>query len=251
MKHILITGASSGLGAALALAYAAPDVRLSLCARSEQRLASTANAARAKGATVEETLLDVRQTEQVKAWLVAAAKAAPLDLVIVNAGVSAGTGSGGESIDQLLEIIDINVKGALQTALLAASVMKEGKQGGQIVLLSSLAGFRGLAGAPAYGASRAATRLYGEALRLELAPDGIKVNVVCPGFVATPMTAANGFAMPFLMSPQRAVQIIQRGIEKNKARISFPWPMALLVWLLSLLPVGLTDPLLARLPKKP
>lgn len=249
MKHILITGASSGLGAALAAAYAQRGVLLSLCARNADRLEQTAQIARAKGAEVTTTLLDVRDRGAVEAWMAAAAQRAPLDLVIVNAGVSAGTGSGGESVDQLLEIMNINVIGALQTAAITAQIMR--RQGrGQIALLSSLAGFRGLAGAPAYAASRAATRIYGEALRLELAPENIRVNVICPGFVETPMTDANGFVMPFLMKADRAALIIRQGLEKNKPRISFPWPMVALVWLIAALPPAWTDKILCFLPRK-
>jgi short-subunit dehydrogenase len=250
MKHILITGASSGLGRALALDYAGPEVLLSLCARNEARLQEVAGAARAKGAEVHMDLVDVRQRGQLEDWFARAAARAPLDLVFANAGISAGTGSGGETLDQALEIIDINVIGAVQTVMLAGAHMLPRGQG-QIAIFSSLAGFRGVAGAPAYGASRAATRVYGEALRCEWADKGVKVNVICPGFVATPMTDANGFYMPFLMPAERAARIIRNGLERNQGRISFPWPMAALVWLVSALPVVLTDWIIGRLPKKP
>ena len=250
MKHILITGASSGIGAALALEYAGPDVMLSLCGRNSYRLTNVAEGARAKGAKVYTTIVDVTKRGLVDRWLGEAAARLPLDLVIANAGISAGTGSGGETIGQAIEIIETNVMGSLYTIVGAAEIMK--KQGqGQIAILSSLAGFRGVAGAPAYGASRAATRVYGEALRCELAAAGIKVNVICPGFVATPMTEVNNFPMPFLVTAQRAAQIIRRGLARNKGRISFPWPMAALVWLIAALPPYLTDWILCRLPRKP
>jgi short-subunit dehydrogenase len=121
---------------------------------------------------------------------------------------------------------------------------------GQIALMASLAAFHGFPGAPAYCASKAAVRVWGEALRGEYAAKGVGVSVICPGYVKTPMTDANDFPMPFLMSPERAASIIMRGLARNKARIAFPWPMYAAIRLIAALPPGLTDPLFARLPKK-
>lgn len=247
--HILISGASSGIGAALALEYAAPGVILSLGGRNSYRLTMVAEEARAKGATVYTTLVDVSRQSIMGNWLREAEGRAPLDLVIANAGISAGTGKGGETIAQALEIVETNIVGVLHTILGAAQAMK-GRGRGQIAIMSSLAGFRGVPGAPAYAASKAAVRVYGEALRCELAPHGVKVNVICPGFVETPMTEVNDFPMPFLMTPEKAARIIRKGLAKNKGRIAFPWRMAALVWLISTLPPGLTDWILCRLPKK-
>ena len=121
---------------------------------------------------------------------------------------------------------------------------------GQIAIMASLAAFRGFPGAPAYCASKAAVRVWGEALRGHLHADGIGVSVICPGYVKTPMTAVNDFPMPMLMSAERAARIIRRGLTRNKARIAFPWPMAAMVWLLAALPPGWTDPLLRAMPGK-
>jgi short-subunit dehydrogenase len=121
---------------------------------------------------------------------------------------------------------------------------------GHIAITSSIAGFRGMPGAPAYSASKAAVKAYGEALRGWLAADGVRVSVICPGYVESRMTAGNAFPMPFLMSAERAARIIKRGIEHNRARIVFPWPTATAAWLLGFLPPAWTDPLLTRLPKK-
>jgi short-subunit dehydrogenase len=248
-RSILITGASSGIGAALARRYAAPGGALALTGRDAARLADTADACRAAGAKVREGLLDVLEREALAAWIAEVDAAAPLDLVIANAGVSAGTGGGGEDDAQTRRIFSINVDGVVNTVLPAVACMRP-RGRGQIAIMSSLAAFRGFPGAPAYCASKAAVRIWGEALRGHLHGDGIGVSVICPGYIATPMTAVNHFSMPLLMDADRAAWIIQRGLARDKARIAFPWPMYALVRLISALPPGLTDLLLRRLPKK-
>jgi short-subunit dehydrogenase len=114
-----------------------------------------------------------------------------------------------------------------------------------------MASFRGLAGSAAYCASKAVGRIYGEALRAELAPLGIKINVICPGFVKTPMTDVNPFTMPFLMSAERAAQIIKNGLEKNRARIAFPWPMVAMVALLAAVPQDWVNTMMKGRMRKP
>lgn len=252
MKTILITGASSGLGAALAMEYAAPAVTLYLGGRNAVRLQDVAELAEKKGATVHIKTIDVTDRAAMAAWIAQADSdpQGPLDLVIANAGISAGTGKGEESDDQCAAIFATNVQGVLNTVQPAAALMKKRKRG-QIAIMSSLAGFRGIAGAPAYCASKAAVRVYGEALRGDLAAHGVQVNVICPGFVKTPMTDVNDFAMPFVMGADRAARIMKDGLEKNKARIAYPWPMAALVWLIASLPIAWTDALFARMPRKP
>jgi short-subunit dehydrogenase len=121
---------------------------------------------------------------------------------------------------------------------------------GQLVIISSLASFRGFAGSAAYCASKAAVRVWGEGLRNELARHGVEVNVVCPGFVVSRMTAVNRFRMPFLMETAPAAAVIKRGLAQNKSRISFPWPMSAAVWLLAALPAAWTDPFMRQMPKK-
>ncbi|MGE0108833.1 MAG: SDR family NAD(P)-dependent oxidoreductase [Bdellovibrionales bacterium] len=248
--NILITGASSGLGAALALAYSEEGNRLFLSGRDKARLEAVAREARAKGAMTESTVMDVTNAWNMEDWIKQIDEITPLDLVIANAGVSAGTGKGGERKSQALEIFDTNLYGVLNTIFPILLRMKA-RGMGQIALMSSMAGFRGLAGAPAYSASKAAVRVYGESLRGELAAQGIKVNVICPGFVKTPMTDQNGFKMPFLMAPEKAARIIKRGLAANKGRITFPWRLAAIVWVLAALPTSWTDSLFQRLPRKP
>lgn len=249
-KSILITGGSSGIGEALALAYAAPGVFLALTGRDAARLEAVAEACRARGAAVLTGRIDVREAAAFADWLAAVDRDRPLDLVVANAGISAGTGRFGETARQARDILAVNVDGVVNTVLAASALMRPRRRG-QIAVMSSLASYRGFPGAPAYCASKAAVRVWGEALRGSLAPEGIAVCVVCPGFVKSRMTDANDFPMPLLMSAERAAGIIRRGLAANRARVVFPRRLFAAAWLLALLPPAWTDPLLARLPEKP
>ncbi len=244
-QHILITGASSGIGEALALAYASPGIHLSLSGRDAARLEAVVNACRSKGANANGAIVDAADETATAHWIQACDAQAQLDLVIANAGISGGMGSR----EQTRRILRTNVDGVVNTVLPAIDMMRPRKRG-QIAIVSSLAGFRGLGGAPAYGASKAAVRVWGEGLRSVLARDGIGVSVICPGFVVSRMTDVNKFHMPFLMSAEKSAWIIQRGLAANRGRISFPRPMAFLVWLLSILPNRLADALTRGLPDK-
>lgn len=250
-KSILITGASSGIGEALALEYAGPSVFLALSGRNQERLSDVANRCRAKGAQVETAILDVANDSAMKTWILKMESLFPLHMVIANAGISGGTGGaeGLEPMDQARQIFDVNLMGVLNTIAPVLPAMME-RQSGQIVIISSLAGFRGFPGAPAYSASKGAVRFYGEALRGALAPKGIKVNVVCPGFVKSRMTDVNEFPMPLLMDTAKAARVIVRGLDYNIGRIAFPWPAHLVCWFLSVLPDWAAQKLLQRLPPK-
>lgn len=251
LHTILITGASSGLGAEMAIAYSSPEHILLLCARNKERLESVAQSCRSRGATVHTKVLDVTQSYAMRQWIEEMDEKHPIDLVIANAGISAGTGtSGTENEAQVREIMDVNITGVLNTVHPAIDMMLP-RRNGQIAIVSSLAGFRGLPGSPAYSASKAMIKAYGEGLRGSLKQHGIRVNVICPGFVDTPLTRVNPYDMPFLMEAPKAADIIMRGLAKNKGRIAFPLPMLFLVWLLAALPDGLANLLLARMPGKP
>lgn len=247
---ILITGASSGLGAALAEAYAMPAATLLLCGRDGERLAQVATLCRDKGAQVELGVFDIRDQQAVQLWITAMDQKTPVDLVIANAGISAGTGGDGEALEQVERIFAVNIQGVLNT-IYPLIYQMESRGSGHIALMSSLAGFRGLPGSPAYSASKAAVRVYGEALRGYVQKKGITVSVICPGYVKTPMTDINPFPMPFLMPVDKAARYIKKRLFKRAARIAFPWPMYFVVWLMMVLPPWMTDPLFARLPEKP
>ena len=235
LRHILITGASSGIGAALAGHYARADVRLALAGRDTRRLDDVAAACRQSGATVTTKAVDVTDPAAMRAWILAADDESPLDLVIANAGISSHSGGSGESEARARAVFAVNVEGVLNTAYPAIARMST-RGRGQIALMSSLAGYRGFPDAPAYSASKAAVKSLAEAWRGELAPLGIRVSAICPGFIETPMTARNKFPMPFMMTADKAANIIGRGLARNRARISFPWPMALGSWLLAAVP---------------
>jgi len=248
-RSILLTGASSGIGAALAIAYAAPGVTLALGGRDPDRLAAVAEDCRARGAAAATLPVDVVDRDRMAAWVAAADRAAPLDLVIANAGVSAGTGGGAESAEQARRILATNVDGVVNTIHPALAAMVPRRRG-HLAIMSSLAAFRGFPGAPAYCASKAAVRVLGEALRGALHRHGVAVSVICPGYVESPMTAVNRFRMPMLMPADKAAAIIRSGLDRRRARIAFPLPLYIVVRALAALPPSWTDPLLRRLPEK-
>jgi short-subunit dehydrogenase len=241
-RHVLITGASSGIGAALARHYARAGARLSLGGRDARRLEEIAADCRARGADADIAAIDVTDRTAMRSWILAADARAPLDLVIANAGI----GSPDETEAQARQTFAVNLDGVLNVAFPAIDVMSA-RGGGQLALMSSLAGYRGFPDAPSYSASKAAVKALAEAWRGALAARGIRVSAICPGFVATPLTAG-GRRMPFLMSAERAADIIARGLERNRPRIAFPWPMALATWLIAALPAALSDRMLRPKP---
>lgn len=245
-EAILITGASSGIGAALAGAYARPGVTLALTGRSTERLDAVAADGKRAGATVVKAVLDVSDRAAMAAWISKVDRETPLDLVIANAGVS-GRGQGDP--DPVRTMLRINVEGVLNTVDPIIPAMIE-RASGHLAIVSSLAGFRGMPTAPGYTASKAAVRCYGEGLRGKLMRRGITVSVVCPGFVRTPMTDDNPFPMPLLMEPEQAAAIIRRGLKRKKARIAFPFRLYLAMRLLAALPPAWADPWLQRFPGK-
>ena len=249
-KNIVITGASSGLGAALAVHYARSGVTLYLSGRNEGRLAQTARLCEELGAMVQPKIIDVTDASAMQNWLEAIDTASPIDLVIANAGISAGLGGGEEKAEQARNIFAINIDGVVNTIAPLIPRMTARKSG-QIALISSLAGIRGLPSSPAYSASKGWLRVYGEGLRGWLARSHVRVNVVCPGFIKTPMTDVNPYYMPFLMSADKAASIIARGLVQNKARIAFPRRLYIPLLALSALPCWLSDKLFALLPDKP
>lgn len=242
---ILITGASSGIGRGLATAYAGHGISLYLSGRDADRLESVAAECRERGAQVEAKIIDVTDADAMATWIKEADAKTPLDLVIANAGISNSTSGVRGHNKRTRRILDVNINGVVNTVEPALAAMDE-RDKGQIAVIASIAGFRGLPSSAAYSASKAAVKTWGEALRGERLYKGVRVNVVCPGWVVSRITDANKFPMPFLMETDKAAAIVKRGLAQDKARIVFPWPMHLAVWLLSVLPPAWTDPILHR-----
>lgn len=239
---IVITGASSGIGRALALHYAAPGISLGLIARDGERLEDCAAQCRKQGAAVRTARIDVTNRAEIAAWLTAYDRDHPIDLLIVNAGVSAGAQPDGnlETSKAAFAAFDVNVIGSINTALPPLEAMiKRGR--GQIAFLSSIAALYPLPSTPSYSASKAAMRYYGLALRQALSKHGVKVNVVCPGYVASPMSERVIGYKPFLISADRAAHMIARGLERNQAIIAFPFLLAAGTRILNLLPASLAQ----------
>ena len=249
-KSILITGGSSGLGEALALDYAAEGMTLFLSGRNKDRLNDVTERCRSQGAETHMALIDTRDEEAMAQWMEDCDRVRPLDLVIANAGIGLGYSTKNDLATHTKQIFDVNVNGVFNTVHPAIRLM-QGRTKGQIAIISSLAGYHGIPTAPAYSTSKACVKAYGEALRGLYARHGIEINVVCPGFVKSAMTATNAFPMPFLMETNKAVRALRRGLEKNQARITFPWQLSLIYGtLVRFLPEWLFDRIFSVMPSK-
>jgi short-subunit dehydrogenase len=237
-ETILITGATSAIGGALARKYAEPGGTLYLHGRDTGRLKEVATACQARGAKVVTTLLDVRDFRALRAWLEALE---PLDLVIISAGMNTHIGPNGEPEPwgEVEALLDVNLKAAMVIVQAVLPAMRA-RGRGQIALVSSLAAYFGLPVTPSYCATKAGLKAYGEALRGWLAPEGIRVNVIMPGYVSSPMCEEMPGPKPFLWTPERAASTIRRGLERDRARISFPFPLNFGTWWLAVLPAALS-----------
>jgi len=222
-QRIIITGASSGIGMALAQRYAREGASLGLLGRHKERLESVAKECRALGGEVATAAIDIRHRVELMQWIKDFDRVVPVDLVIANAGVMEGTPPGGqiEPPDAAYALMETNVLGLLNTVQpLLPAMMARG--GGQIALISSIAGFVPLADSPSYSASKAAVLSYGLSLRDLLLPHGVGVCVICPGYIATPMMQRESGPKPFVMTAEKAADRIARGIERNKPMVIIP-----------------------------
>jgi len=245
---VFITGASSGIGQALAEHYAKEGAIIGLAARRQDRLNTL------QDSLTTETIiyaLDVRDAGALEAAaLDFISRFGAPDIVIANAGVSAGTlTENKEDIDTFKGVIDINLLGMVHTFQpFIASMKHAGK--GSLVGIASVAGIRGLPGAGAYSASKAAVISYLESLRIELSLDGINVTTIAPGYIKTPMTDINEYPMPFLMAPEVAAKKFASAIAKKKRFIVIPWQMGVLARFMRLLPPRLWDFMMMHAPRK-
>jgi short-subunit dehydrogenase len=229
--RVWVTGASSGIGAALARELADRGAAVAISARSADKLTEVA------GSRMHVEPVDVTDRAATVAAAAAVREAlGGLDVAVLNAGTWSRFRVDEWDSDVFADHIRTNLMGAVHTLEgVVPTMLAEGR--GQIVGVASVAGYRGLPGSEAYGASKAALLNLLEALRGALAPRGVVVQTVAPGFVKTPMTDRNTFPMPFLISPEEAAREIADGIEKDKAEIVFPFPMMLLMKTVRLMPV--------------
>lgn len=246
---VFLTGASSGIGEALARLYAGRGATLGLVARRGDFLAALKAALPSPTETYP---CDVRDLGALKAAATHfMERHGPPDVVIGNAGVSYGTLTEVErDAATFREILDINVTGLVHTFHPFIAPMRA-RSSGTLVGIASVAGFRGLPGASAYSASKAAAISYLEALRLELRGSGVGVTTICPGFIATPMTAKNPYPMPFILGADDAARRFARAIDARSSYAVIPWQMAIVGRVLGVLPNAIYDRVMAGAGRKP
>ncbi len=235
-RRALVTGASSGIGRALALWLAARGITVVAAGRRGGRLDELRDEAARSGWAIEPLELDVAEAAQVRERVGELdARDGGLDLVVANAGVGELGSARHFDWEACERILRVNVVGAAATLTAALPGMLD-RGRGHLVGIASLAGVRGLPGNAAYGASKAFLRYFMESLRLDLATTPLRTTCVMPGFVKSEMTAPNRFAMPFLLETDDAAARIGRAILAQRAELWFPWQMALAVRALRLLP---------------
>ena len=242
---ILITGATGAIGSALAQHYARPGVHLVLQGRNGKKLNQMADHCRAAGARVTGTQIDLCERSALAQWLDDLLAHSIPDLVFANAGINIDTGpeNEGESWQATEQLLELNVRSTFYLLHRMATAMRtQGR--GQLVLISSLAAWFGLPVTPAYSASKAAVKAYGEGLSGWLDGSGVCVTVVMPGYVSSAMCHAMPGPKPFLWQPEKAVRTIAKSVAKKRARVSFPFPLNWGCWWLSVLPAGLSHWLL-------
>lgn len=249
MQRIFITGASTGIGPALARHYAAADTAIGLLARRRELLDALAAGLPGRCAVYAADVADADAVGAASRDFMA--HFGTPDLVIANAGISVGTqGDDLHDVEKLRRILDVNVAGLAATLAAFAPAMRAARAG-TLCGIASVAGFRGLPGAGAYSASKAAAINWLESLRAELAGSGVSVVTLCPGYIDTPMTQVNRYRMPFLLSADEAAKRFARAIAARRRIAVIPWQMALVSLLLRALPAWAFDRLAARAPRKP
>ncbi len=248
MTRILITGASSGIGRALALAYAAEGADLVMFGRDADRLAEAAQSCREAGAkNVATHVADVRDREAMARLIQAADEQGAIDLLVANAGVATGLSPGQilETPDAVRAMMAINVAGVFNTVEPLIPAMSARRRG-QIAIVGSMAGVRALPYSPSYCAAKSAVHMWADCLRGALAPYGVAVSLIVPGFVKTPMNAPLKAWQPGAISDTEAARIVKRGLDRQRGVIAFPYYMYAAMRLFSFLPASIVDGVMRR-----
>jgi short-subunit dehydrogenase len=247
-RSVVISGASRGLGAALARRLAGPGVTLGLIGRDATALRAVAADCVTRGAGIRLALHDVRDAPGLAETLAAWDAALPVDLVIANAGIAAGTRPDGaaESLEAIRAQIEVNLLGALNLVHPLLPGLRA-RRAGQVVLVSSLSAFRGLPDSAGYCASKAGLWNYGEALRAALAPEGIGVLLVAPGFFESGMAERWVGPRPLSLSADAVAARIDTAIRRGAAQLAFPWPLVWGLRLAPLLPARWVDAIVRRM----
>jgi short-subunit dehydrogenase len=236
--NILITGASSGIGAELARQYATAGHNLFLTGRDASRLGAVATSCREKKVQVETLVVDVADRQAMDSWIYKMDDQHPMDIVIANAGISVGQKARTRELNDRL--LQTNIVGVLNTIDPLIPRFQKRKSG-QIAVISSLASLRAFPERGVYAATKAAVRSFCDDWRLSLKKDNIRVSCVHPGFVRTPLTDQNRHAMPGIMSVEKAASIIIKGLKQEKVVIAFPKSTFFIMRLLQFLPAKMAD----------
>lgn len=232
MRAVFITGGTTGIGMELAKNYLAQGWKVGVCGRDRQKFEENFTAHRDN---ISFYNVDVSERNDLKAAIADFSKSIGLDLLIANAGIGYKFKTKIPDFEYSYKMVQINLLGVMYAFEAALDVMiPSGK--GQLVAISSIAGYNGLPGVSAYSATKAAVQKYAESLHLDLKQFNIAVTTICPGFVETPLTDTNRHSMPFIMKAPRAAELIVRAIKKKKMIYAFPFIFAAIVRLISILP---------------
>ncbi|MFO0880530.1 MAG: SDR family NAD(P)-dependent oxidoreductase [Gemmataceae bacterium] len=247
----VITGASSGIGWALAHELARQGASVGLIARRADQLARLADEIRQAGGKAEYAAADVADRAGLHAAIqTVTAALGPVDLLVANAGVGAPTTLAPMNIGDFEKMYRVNVFGVVYAIEAVAPAMIARKKG-HIAAVSSLAGYKGLPGEWGYSSSKAAVNNLMDGLRIQVRRHGITVTNICPGFIRTPMTAKNDFWMPFLMGPDEAARRIAWALARRRKVYNFPWPMSLFMGIVARLPDWIVDRVMNRYNENP
>ena len=245
-KTVMITGASSGIGRGLALEIASRGARLGLLARRQNLLDEIVSEIKARNGQAIAVAADVRDPQAVRqAADRFRAELGPIDVMIANAGIGTSNHAAQLQPEQVAEVMNINVLGAVNSVAAVVPEMVE-RGSGRLVAIASLAGYRGLAKSAAYCASKAALSSFFESLRIDLRNTGVEVTIIYPGFIKTDLTAGREAKMPYLMELDDAVKKMVTAIEKGKKSYAFPWQLATIVRSSLIMPPGMYDWIAAR-----